>query len=72
MVTVNFKLMDIGTIHIDIHKAEPMEKVLQLCGGKATVDFDTIIAVRRSTIVKRTDLVEDGDVIDLFPAISGG
>jgi molybdopterin converting factor small subunit len=30
------------------------------------------MAVRNSTIVKSDDLVEDGDVIAIFPAISGG
>ncbi len=72
MVTVNFKLMDIGTIRVDIHKPETMAKVLQLCCTKPNVDFATIMAVRNSTIVKIDDLVEDGDVIDIFPAISGG
>ncbi len=72
MVTVNFKLMDIGTITVDIHKPETMVKVLQLCDTTPGVDFATIMAVRNSTIVKRDDLVEDGDVIYVFPAISGG
>ena len=72
MVTVNFKLMDIGTITVDIHKPEPMAKVLQLCGTTPSVDFATIIAVRNSRIVKRDEMVEDGDSIDIFPAISGG
>jgi len=64
--------MDIGTINVDIHKPEPMAKVLQMCGTQPSVDFATIMAVRNSTIVKRDDLVEDGDSIDIFPAISGG
>ena len=72
MVTVNFKLMDIGTITVDIHKPETMAKVLQLCRTKPSVDFTTIMAVRNSTIVKSDDLVVDGDVIAIFPAISGG
>jgi molybdopterin converting factor small subunit len=72
MVTINFKLMDIGSIEVDIHKPEPMEKVLQLCDTCSKVDFRAIIAVRNGTIMKGHDLVEDGDIINIFPAISGG
>ena len=72
MVTINFKLSDIGRIELGLKKHETLETVLQQCIAQAGFELGGIIAVREGKVLKKTDLVEDQDEIDVFPAISGG
>ena len=72
MVTVNFKLTDIGRIEIALVKQETLATVLQQCRRQAGIELGGIIAVRCGKVITKNDLVQDGDEIDVFPAISGG
>lgn len=72
MVSVHYKLTDIGRIEIRIENPETLEEVLQRCSSRAGLDPGHIIAIRNGNVIKGSDLVEDADVIDVFPAISGG
>jgi molybdopterin converting factor small subunit len=72
MVIVNFKLSEVGRKEVDIEGPEPLESVLRQCAVTPAVAPGHIIAVRRGDVMKGSDLVEDGDEIDIFPAISGG
>lgn len=42
------------------------------CAAKATIQLGGIIAIRNGSVIQKSDLVENGDEIDIFPAISGG
>jgi sulfur carrier protein ThiS len=72
MVTVNFKLSDIGRIEVNSEKQETLATVLRQCTAQAGIELGGIIAIRKGKVLKKSDLVEDGDEIDVFPAISGG
>ncbi len=72
MVTVNFKLSEIGRMDVRIEKSENLATVLQKCAAQAGFELGGIIAIRQGTVLKKSDLVGDGDEIDVFPAISGG
>ncbi len=72
MVSVNFKLTDIGRIVVSLEKDQTLATVLQQCTGQAGIELGGIIAIRQGKVLKESDLVEDGDEIDVFPAISGG
>lgn len=72
MVTVNFKLTDIGRIEIALVKQETLATVLQQCRRQSGIELGGIIAVRCGKVITKNDLVRDGDEIDVFPAISGG
>ncbi len=72
MVIVNFKLSEVGRKEIEIEGTEPLEEVLRQCGVAAGVTPGNIIVVRRGHVLRGSDLLEDGDEIDIFPAISGG
>lgn len=72
MVGVNFKLTDIGRIVVSLEKDQTLATVLQQCTGQAGIELGGIIAIRQGKVLKESDLVEDGDEIDVFPAISGG
>jgi molybdopterin converting factor small subunit len=72
MVTVNFKLTDIGRIEISLPRQETLATVLQQCRRQSGIDLGGIIAVRCGQVISRNALVQDGDEIDVFPAISGG
>ncbi len=72
MVTVNFKLSDIGRIEIPLSRQETLATVLQQCRRQAGIELGGIIAVRYGKVITKNDLVQDGDEIDVFPAISGG
>jgi molybdopterin converting factor small subunit len=72
MVVVNFKLTDVGRVELVIVKPEKLESVLRKCTAKSGLELGGIIAIRKSRVIKGNDVVEDGDEIDVFPAISGG
>jgi molybdopterin converting factor small subunit len=72
MVTVNFKLSDIGRIEIPLSKQETLATVLQQCRRQSGIELGGIIAVRCGKVMTKSDLVQNGDEIDVFPAISGG
>lgn len=72
MVTVVFKLSEIGTVSLDIDEPVPFSRVLQLCAQKTASDIGGVIGVRGGRLVSQDDLVHNGDQVDVFPAISGG
>lgn len=72
MVDVNFKLTDFGKIEVSLEKPESLATVLQQCIAQTGIELGGIIAIREGKVLKKTDLVEDQDTIDVFPAISGG
>lgn len=72
MVSINFKLTDIGRIEVPLEKRETLATVLQQCAAQAGRELGGIIAIRAGRVLKESDLVEDFDEIDVFPAISGG
>jgi len=72
MVVINFKLTDVGRVELAIVKPEKLESVLRICAAKSGLELAGIIAIRKSRVIKGNDVVEDGDEIDVFPAISGG
>lgn len=72
MVSINFKLTDIGRIEVCLEKRETLVTVLQQCAAQAGVELGGTIAIRGGRVLKESDLVEDLDEIDVFPAISGG
>lgn len=72
MVTVVFKLSEIGTVSLDINEPVPFSRVLQLCAQKTAADIGGVIAVRDGKLISQEDLVHNGDQVDVFPSISGG
>ena len=72
MVTVNFKLSDLGRVQIDIVAAITFEEVLEQCALKCGSTVGSVIAVKNGKVFGLQETVEDGDFIDVYPAISGG
>ncbi len=72
MVVVHFRLTEAGRVEIEIPKVERLEDVLEKCAAKAKIQLGGIIAVRNGSVIQKSDLVGNGDEIDIFPAISGG
>lgn len=72
MVTVNFRLTDAGRVETDITRSQRLKDVIQQCAAKANLNVGGIIAIRNGSVIQENDMVENGDEIDVFPAISGG
>ncbi len=72
MVSIHFRLTDIGRLEVHIEKPETLAAVLRLCTAQADFELGGIIAIRKGRVLKENDLVQDGDEIDIFPALSGG
>lgn len=72
MVSIHFKLTDIGRLHLRIEQPETLAAVLRQCTAQTDFELGGIIAIRKGTVLKENDLVQDGDEIDIFPALSGG
>ena len=72
MVTFNFRLTARGKVQFPLAGPEKLEIALQQCAAGEGIRLGGYIAVRKGTVVAADDLIEDGDDIDVFPAISGG
>ena len=72
MVTVNFKLSSIGSVQVDIDASTTFELVLDQCALKTGATVGSVIAVRSGKVLGLQQIVEKDDVIDVYPAISGG
>jgi len=72
MVILNFKLSGVGRVETKAQGAQTWRELL-LCSQAVEKETpESVIAIRRSRILTPDDLIEDGDEIDIFPALSGG
>lgn len=72
MVTLHFRLCEIGSVHMDIAGPEKLENILERCAAEAGIELGGVIATKDGKVLLSQDLVQDADVIEVFPAISGG
>lgn len=72
MVTINFKLSDLKPLEIQIDKPETLAHVLALCRERTSIDIGDFIGTRNNRVITLDQIVENGDEINIFPAISGG
>jgi len=72
LVKINFKLSDIEPMEIQIKRPETLDHVLTLCREQASIDIGEFIGIRNSRVITGEQIVENGDEINIFPAISGG
>ena len=72
MVTVNFKLSDTASLQPDVSKPTKFTMVLEQCSLISGKDLGSVIAVRNGKVLSLQDTVKNGDVVDVYPAISGG
>ena len=72
MVTLHFKLSERDSIEMSIDQPEELGVILDRCVDQTGAAIGDVIAIRNGRVVPLRDLVRDGDVIELFPALSGG
>ncbi|MBU1566139.1 MAG: MoaD/ThiS family protein [Proteobacteria bacterium] len=72
MVRVTFKLTEVGRVELDLPTPLLFREVLQHCVTRTGYTPGGYIAVRKGKVVSAGDMIEDGDEIDIFPALSGG
>jgi len=72
MVTFNFKLTERGRVNFPLSRPDRLDIVLQQYAAEKGMTLGGYIAVRDGKVITAKNLIEDGDVIDVFPAISGG
>jgi hypothetical protein len=72
MVTVNFKLSDVGCMQLESTVPVELEKILHQCSARTASECGEVLAIRNGKVLTSQELVADSDVIDVYPAISGG
>ena len=72
MVAVNFKLTEAGRAEFPLPAPLSLHAVLEHCTALTGYTPGGYIAVRRGQVIAALDLLEDGDDVDIFPALSGG
>ncbi len=72
MVTVHFKLSNQNSVQLDIAVPAKFDKVLELCAVATGTAIGSVIAVRDGRVLSLHEMVTVADVIDVYPAISGG
>lgn len=72
MVTVHFKLSNQNSVQLDIAVPATFDKVLELCAAVTGMAIGSVIAVRDGRVLSLHEMVTVADVIDVYPAISGG
>jgi sulfur carrier protein ThiS len=72
VVTVNFKLSSLGSVQVDIAHPTTFERILDQCALRTGSTVGSVIATRDGKVLGLQEIVEKADVIDVYPAISGG
>lgn len=72
MVTVCFRLTDTGEVEVDTAGSKTLEWVLQKSAAQAGVEVGGVIAIRNGKVITVDTRINDGDIIEVFPALSGG
>lgn len=72
MVKIVCKMSAIGTVELELAKAEKLSRVQELLTEQIGVPLGGVIAVRQGSAVGPDDLVLPDDELVFFPAISGG
>lgn len=72
MVTLRFKLSELGTVTLSIVQPTDFKKVLEMVSAMSGTTLGAVMAVRNGKVLNLQELVYTDDVIDVFPAISGG
>jgi len=72
VVTFNFRLTGRGKVQFPLSKPEKLDTVLKQCAAGEGIRLGGYIAIRKGAVIASSNLIADGDEIDIFPAISGG
>jgi len=72
MVIVNFKLTEAAPVKLQLTQPELLGSVIEKSAQLAGLQLGGVIAVRKGRVVTKNDYIQNGDVIDIFPALSGG
>lgn len=72
MVTIRFKLSDLGTVKVPVTIPIRFERILELCAEQTGRPIGAVLAVRNEKVINLLDKIEEDDVIDVYPALSGG
>jgi len=72
MVTVNFRLTEAGEVNVELDETLPLAEVLDKAANLAGIELGGIIAVRDGQVITLETQVNNNEIIDVFPAISGG
>lgn len=72
MVSLEFKLSDLGKIDIELDGPLPLGELIRRYGPASGEDAGSYIAVRAGEVIQEDSLIHDGETVILLPAISGG
>lgn len=72
MVTVHLKYTEVGVIEIPLSSPRRLSSILDECTKLTGVEFGGVIAVCNNKVIQPVDSVKDGDIVKVFPALSGG
>lgn len=72
MVTIRFKLSEAEPVRLELDGPVELEKVLPRAAALANVELGGYIAIRDGEVITSASTVGSDDVIEVFPALSGG
>jgi len=72
MVTIRFKLSEAEPVRLELDRPVELEKVLPRAAALANVELGGYIAIRNGEVITSAGTVGPDDVIEVFPALSGG
>jgi len=72
LVTLKFKLSDRDDLVVSLSETETLGDLLSRVSRETGTELGGVIAVRQGKVMARSQIVEDQDIIEIYPAISGG
>ena len=72
MVTLRFKLSDRADLEVPLSGPETLGDLLARVSRETGTELGGVIAIRNGKVLPRHQTVEDQDLIEIYPAISGG
>ncbi len=67
-----FKLSEAGSVELTLSGPQTLQAVLENAAVQAGIQLGGFIAIRDGKVLTAEKMVDVDDVIEVFPAISGG
>ncbi len=72
MVTLHFKMSELGYVSVDIKQPEPLKSIVTRTAAGSDFDLGSCIVIRNGRIIDAATIITDGDEISILPALAGG
>ncbi len=72
MIRLDFKLSPLGLVELELAAPLTLAEVLATAAARQKKEVGATMVVRSGCLLRQDELVADGDLLEIYPALSGG